>query len=79
MWLYKTRDPKNPIILYDYQRTRSSSCPKEFLKGFTGILQSDGYQGYNKVENLKRLYCLAHIRRKYFDIVSNLKDEALKI
>jgi transposase len=78
MWLYKTGEPKNPIILYDYQRTRSSTCPKEFLKGFSGILQTDGYAGYNHVENVERLYCLAHIRRKYFDIVSKLKDEALK-
>jgi transposase len=78
MWLYKTGEFKNPIILYDYQKTRASTCPKEFLKGFSGILQSDGYQGYNQVENVKRIYCLAHIRRKYFDIVSKLKDEALK-
>lgn len=78
MWLYKTGEYKNPIILYDYQKTRSSSCPKEFLKGFCGILQTDGYQGYSHVENVKRIYCLAHIRRKYFDIVSKLKDEALK-
>lgn len=78
MWLYKTGEAKNPIILYDYQRTRSSSCPKDFLKGFSGILQTDGYQGYNKVENVNRIYCLAHIRRKYFDIVSKLNEEALK-
>ncbi len=78
MWLYKTGEYKDPIILYDYQKTRASTCPKEFLKGFSGILQSDGYQGYNQVENVKRIYCLAHIRRKYFDIVSKLKDEALK-
>lgn len=78
MWLYKTGEPKNPIILYDYQKTRSSSCPKDFLKGFSGILQTDGYSGYNHVEDVKRLYCLAHIRRRYFDIVSKLKDEALK-
>lgn len=38
MWLYKTGEAENPIILYDYQRTRSSSCPKEFLNGFSGIL-----------------------------------------
>lgn len=78
MWLYKTGEIKDPIILYDYQKTRLSSCPKTFLKGFSGILQTDGYQGYNYVENVKRIYCLAHIRRKYFDIVSKLKDEALK-
>ncbi|MBZ9633637.1 IS66 family transposase [Clostridium sp. FP1] len=78
MWLYKTGEYKEPIILYDYQKTRSSSCPKAFLKGFSGILQTDGYAGYNYVENAERLYCLAHIRRKYFDIVTKLDKEALK-
>lgn len=78
MWLYKTGEYKNPVILYDYQKTRSSACPKEFLKGFSGILQTDGYQGYNQVENVKRIYCLAHIRRKYFEIISKLEGEALK-
>ncbi|MBW9159327.1 MULTISPECIES: IS66 family transposase [Clostridium] len=78
MWLYKTGEYKDPIILYDYQKTRSSSCPKGFLKGFSGIIQTDGYAGYNSVENVKRLYCLAHIRRKYFDIVTKLDKEALK-
>ena len=69
---------KNPIILYDYQKTRSSSCPKEFLKGFSGYLQTDGYNGYNNVENIKRLYCLAHIRRKFHEIIVHLDKEALK-
>ena len=78
MWIYKTGASKKPIILYDYQKTRSSSCPKEFLKGFSGFLQTDGYQGYNKVENAKRIYCLAHIRRKFHEIVSDLNEEALK-
>ena len=48
------------------------------MKGFNGFLQTDGYQGYNKVENVKRVYCLAHIRRKFHEIVENLSDEALK-
>lgn len=78
MWLYKSGVLKDPISLYDYQNTRSSSCPKEFLKGFSGYLQTDGYTGYNRVENVKRLYCLAHIRRKYHEIIVNLDEEALK-
>lgn len=78
MWLYKSGGFKNPIILYDYQKTRSSSCPKEFLKEFSGFFQTDGYAGYNKVDNIKRLYCLSHIRRKFHEIVITLNEEALK-
>lgn len=78
MWLYRTGGCMNPIILYDYQKTRSSSCPKNFLKGFKGYLQTDGYNGYNKVENVDWISCLAHIRRKFYEIVENLDDEAKK-
>jgi transposase len=78
MWLYKTAGDNDKIILYDYQNTRSSSCPKKFLKSFSGYLQTDGYNGYNTVDNVKRFYCLAHIRRKYYEIIVNLDEEALK-
>lgn len=76
--LNKTGLNNDPIILYDYQRTWSGCCPRDFLKGFYGILQTDGYAGYSKVENAKRLYCLAHIRRKYHEIIDPLDKEALK-
>jgi len=78
MWLYKSPDKDSPIVIYDYQKTRSGSCPKGFLSGFSGSLQTDGYAGYNKVENIKRIYCLAHIRRKFHDIIVHLDEEALK-
>lgn len=78
MWLYKTGAAINPIILYDYQKTRFSSCPRNFLQGFSGYLQTDGYAGYNSVENIKRLYCLSHIRRKFHEIIITLNEEALK-
>ena len=78
MWLYKTGGDKNSIILYEYQKTRASTWPKLFLGNFDGYLQTDGYAGYNNVKNAKRFYCFAHIRRKFYDIVINLNDEALK-
>jgi hypothetical protein len=78
MWLYRSGGIENPVILYDYQKTRSGSCAEEFLEGFSGYLQTDGYDGYNKVKNIKRLYCMAHIRRKFFEIISSLNPEALK-
>lgn len=78
MWLYKSPGRGNPIIIYDYQRTRSSSCPRDFLDNFTGYLQTDAYSGYNSVKDVKRLYCLAHIRRKFHEVIVNLDKEALK-
>ncbi|MBD7916145.1 transposase [Clostridium sp. Sa3CUN1] len=57
---------------------RSSSCPKNFLGDFKGFLQTDGYTGYNSVDNATRLYCLAHIRRYFHNIIVDLDQEALK-
>jgi len=64
MWLNKTGDMKKPIILYDFRMNRSDMNPKKYSENFTGILQTDGYTGYNQVLNIERLHCLAHIRRK---------------
>lgn len=78
MWLYMSETNAKPIILYDYQNTRSSSCPKAFLGEYSGYLQTDGYSGYNSVSEATRIYCLAHIRRKFYEIIENLDEEALK-
>ncbi|MCE5221467.1 MAG: IS66 family transposase [Clostridium sp.] len=78
MWLYMSETESGPVILYDYQSTRSSSCPKSFLGDFKGFLQTDGYNGYNSVSNATRVYCLAHIRRYFHNIIVDLDEEALK-
>ena len=78
MWVYVSEDVDSSIIMYDYQKTRSSVCPTKFLEGFSGYLQTDGYSGYNKIQNVKRYYCLAHIRRKFHEIIVELKPETLK-
>ncbi len=79
MWLYKTGTDIDPIILYEYQKTRSGSNPKNFLYGFKGFLQTDGYQGYNAVLDVNLYYCLAHIRRKFHEIIEPLSEEARKV
>ena len=75
MWVYRTGDRLNhPIVLYEYQKTRNASHPREFLKDFSGICVTDGYQVYHTIEKehegLKIAGCWAHSRRRY--------DEALK-
>ncbi len=45
---------------------------------FKGFLQTDGYNGYNSVSGATRVYCLAHIRRYFHNIIVDLDEEALK-
>lgn len=70
MWIYLTgSDGLPPIVLYDYQPGRGGKYPRAFLEGFNGMLQCDGYQGYNKVEDVMLVCCLAHCRRKFYEAV----------
>ena len=60
--------------LYGYSPTRSGDHAAEFLNGFQGYLETDGYQGYNKVPGIKRCSCWAHIRRYFIDAIPKGKQ-----
>jgi len=70
MWLYQTGREGPAIVLYDYQTTRASKHPRQFLSGFKGYAHVDGYAGYNGLPGVTLVGCFAHARRKF--------DEALK-
>jgi len=66
MWVYCSGNTCGPpIVLFEYQPTRSGEHARRFLNGFSGYLQTDGYSGYDKVQNVTRCGCWAHLRRKY--------------
>lgn len=68
MWLYGSgNDGLPPIRLYDYQPSRGGYHAEEFLKGFSGYLTCDGFQGYNRLKDVTRCGCLAHMRRYWYD------------
>ena len=78
MWLYATGIYSNPIFLYEYQPSRAKKHPKEFLKGFNGYLQTDGYQGYNAVEDVTLVGCFAHAKRGFTDTLKALPKDAAR-
>ena len=75
MWLFRSGEDGLPvIILYGYSPTRSGDNAVKFLDGFSGYLETDGYQGYNKVPGIKRCSCWAHIRRYFIDAIPKGKQ-----
>lgn len=77
MWVYASGKSENPVVLFEYQPTRSGQHARRFLEGFKGILQSDGYSGYNAVQEVTHCGCFAHLRRKFEEALpkgSNLED-----
>jgi len=77
MWLYQTGRYETPIVVYDYQPSRSGSIPKKFLSEFKGYLHVDGYSGYNHIDNVTLIGCLSHVRRYFNDaykLIENTED-----
>ena len=80
MWIYLSgSDGLPPIVLYEYQAGRSGDFPKAFLDGFCGIVQCDGYSGYNKVEDVVLAVCSAHCRRKFYEALPLEWQKKLKL
>lgn len=50
MFVYRTSEHchEQPVILYQYAMTRSRSNVQRFLKGFSGILESDAFSGWTR-------------------------------
>jgi hypothetical protein len=76
LWVY-VRDDRPwrgdaaPAVLYCYSADRRGEHPRQHLGGFGGILQADGYAGFNELyraSGVTEVACWAHVRRNFFDI-----------
>lgn len=85
MWVYRSGELEpNPVILYEYQKTRKKEHAREFLKDFRGICVTDGYQVYHSIaeerEELTIAGCWSHARRGFADVVkaAGKKDQNIR-
>ena len=84
MWVYRSGHlyEDKQIVLYEYQKTRNASRPREFLKDYSGICVTDGYQVYHTVEkeleDLTIAGCWVHARRRFEEALTVIPKEARK-
>jgi len=79
LWAYVSFDDD---VVYDFTRGRSRDGPSAFLTGFQGILQVDGYAGYNEVlatPGIEHAACWAHVRRKFENSLTTAPAEAAAV
>jgi transposase len=67
-----------PGVVYVYAPGRAGSYAREALEGFSGVLQVDGYAGYNALTDDRRMepparlaFCWVHWRREFFDLAKS--------
>jgi len=72
LWAYRSNvlETGPPIVVFDYQTSRAGRHAREFLSGWQGHLMVDDFGGYKALfaNGVTELGCLAHARRKYFDL-----------
>ena len=75
MWVYcKAMPHEAGAVVYEYHPSRSQEVADALLANFKGYLQTDGYQGYNRLKSqttITGLGCWAHVRRKFFQILKS--------
>src|SRR5437016_12398456 len=63
--------PDPPAAVYFYSPDRKAERPASHLEAFHGVLQVDGYAGFERLTdrgNIVLAACWAHTRRKFFDV-----------
>jgi transposase len=78
----------NPVcraVFFDFQDGRGRAGPGDIIQGYTGIIQTDGYAVYDSLSKQRAASggpplvcaaCLAHIRRKFKEALSNHQSQA---
>lgn len=70
MWVFRGGSIRAPSLYFHYHQTRAGDVPAEFLDGYQGVVQTDGYVAYDFLDNkqdVTHLGCWAHARRKFME------------
>lgn len=80
MWVYRGGRPDNLGVLFRYNPSRGGSEVSEFLGGYRGSVQTDGFSAYDFLDTrdgIRHAACWAHVRRKFLEAtgVKNVKNK----
>jgi transposase len=81
MWVCRGGSPGKPGILYHYAPSRSATVAKALLQDYAGVVQTDGYAGYDFLDmqpDIVHAGCLAHVRRKFDEAKKGLGKATTK-
>jgi transposase len=76
LWVYARDDrpwsgPEPPAAVYFYSPDRKAERPAAHLQDFHGVLQVDGYAGFERLTlpgDIVLAACWAHARRKFYEV-----------
>ena len=78
VWAYFAPNVGKGLVAFEFSEDRQGSVASTRLKTFNGLLQTDGYSGYNALRNREGIVgfgCLSHARRKFSEVVKVSKSK----
>jgi transposase len=81
VWVQRGGPTEHPLVLYEYDPSRSAEVPKRLFEGYQGVLQTDGYEGYGAIgrePGIVHVGCWAHARRKFTDALKGQSQNRKK-
>jgi transposase len=75
VWVQRGAPDDHPLVLYEYDPSRSAEVPKRLFEGFQGVLQTDGYEGYGALgrePGIVHVGCWAHARRRFVEALKGV-------
>lgn len=84
MWVYRNRPLKNShsIVLFDWQPSSRTDHPRDFLRKYSGVVVTDGYQVYHTLgkerPDLNVAGCWVHARRPFAEFIKSIGTETAK-
>jgi transposase len=72
IWAYFAPNVGKGLVAFEFSLTRAGAIANDRLKTFKGLLQTDGYKGYDtlrKRDDIVGFGCLSHARRKFSEVI----------
>lgn len=80
IWLYTSGAfEEHRIVIYEYQPTRGGYHAAKFLADYHGYMHTDGFSGCNRLKDVTRCGCWAHLRRYMFEAVSKKTKDTTQL
>lgn len=78
MWVLRSgENEKTKGVVFNYSQSRSAKTAKEILEGYKGIIVTDGYAGYNEIQDITHAECWAHARRYFYESIPLLSNNKM--
>lgn len=82
VYVYTSSFYDNQIAIYDFHESRKIDNTAKWLENYSGVIVCDDYAGYSKLKklnpNIKLQRCMAHVRRRFMDIVKALPKSKIQ-